>query len=91
MLALFIENRLATANESGFKPGDSCINYFIAIAHKLYQSFGEGYKVWGVFLDISKVCANVWHESLTFRHESLTLKFKQNGISGKLSGRLSET
>ena len=84
MLALFIENRLATANESGFKPGDSCINYFIAIAHKLYQSFGEGYKVWGVFLDISKVCANVWHESLT-------LKFKQNGISGKLSGRLSET
>ena len=54
MFLFFIENKLIAANQSGFKPGDSCINQLIAITHEIYQSFDAGYKVRGVFLDISK-------------------------------------
>ena len=73
----FIENKLIAANQSGFKPGDSCINQLIAITHEICQSFDAGYEVRGVFLDISKAFDNVWHDGLIF-------KLKQNGISGKL-------
>ena len=54
MFPFFIENKLIAANQSGFKPGDSCINQLIAITHEMYQSFHAGYEVQGVFLDISK-------------------------------------
>ena len=77
MFPFFSENKLIDANQSGFKPGDSCINQLIAITHKIYQSFDAGYEVRGVFLDISKAFDKVWHEGLIF-------KLKQNGISGKL-------
>ena len=77
MFPFFIENKLIAANQSGFKPGDSCINQLIAITHEIYQSFDAGYEVRGVFLDISKAFDKVWHEGLIF-------KLKQNGISGKL-------
>ena len=36
MFPFFIENKLITANQSGFKPGDSCINHLIAITHEIY-------------------------------------------------------
>ena len=55
----------------------SCINQLLAITHKMCKSFDDGFKVRGVFLDISKVFDEVWHESLIF-------KFRQNGISGNL-------
>ena len=77
MFPFFMENKLIAANQSGFKPGDSCINQHIAITHEIYQSFDAGYEVRGVFLDISKGFDKVWHEGLIF-------KLKQNGISGKL-------
>ena len=77
MFPIFIENKLIAANQSGFKPGDSCINQLIAITHEIHQSFDTGYEVRGVFLDISKAFDKVWHTGLIF-------KLKQNGISGKL-------
>ena len=55
----------------------SCINQLLAVTHKMCKSFDDGFKVRGVFLDISKVFDKVWHESLIF-------KFRQNGISGNL-------
>ena len=51
----FIENDLISQNQSGFKPGVSCINQLISITHEIYQSFDDGFKVRGVFLDMSKV------------------------------------
>ena len=46
----FIENDLITQSQSGFKPGDSCINHLISITHEIYQSFDDGHKVRGAFL-----------------------------------------
>ena len=77
MFPFFIENKLIAANQSGFKPGDSCNNQPISITNEIHQYFDAGYKVRGVFLDISKAFDKVWYEGLIF-------KLKQNGISGKL-------
>ena len=38
MFKLFIENKLISLNQSGFKPGDSCINPRLAITHEIYKS-----------------------------------------------------
>ena len=82
MFGFFIENDLISQHQSGFKPGDSCINQLLSITHEIYQSFDEGFDVRSVFLDISKAFDKVWHDSLIF-------KPKQNGISGNLLNLLS--
>ena len=68
----FLENNLISPNQSGVKPGDSCINQLLYITHEIYNSFDEGLKV---FLDISKAFDKVWYKGLLF-------KLSQNGISG---------
>ena len=77
MFKFFIENDLISPNQSGFKPGDSCINHLLSITHDIYKSFDSGYEVRGVFLDISKAFDKVWHDGII-------LKLEQNGMSGKL-------
>ena len=54
MFGFFIENDPISQYQSGFKPGDSCINQLLSITHEIYQSFDEGFGVRSVFLDISK-------------------------------------
>ena len=73
----FTENSLISPNQSGFKPGDSCINQLLSITHEIYKSSDDGLEVRGIFLDISKVFDKVWNQGLLH-------KLKQNGISGKL-------
>ena len=77
MFEYFIENDLISHNQSGFKPGDSCINQLLSITHEIYKSFDEDCETRGVFLDISKAFDKVWHKGLLH-------KLKENGISGKL-------
>ena len=71
MFEFFTENELISHNQSGFKPGDSCINQLLFITHDIYQSLDDRLETKGVFLDISKAFDKVWHEGLL-------LKLKQN-------------
>ena len=73
MFGFFLDKGLISANQSGFKPGDSCINQLLSITHNIYKSFDDGYEVRGVFLDISKAFDKVWHDGLIF-------KLQENGI-----------
>ena len=40
--------------DSEAKPGDPYFNQFLSITHEIYKSFGDGFDVRSVFLDISK-------------------------------------
>ena len=71
MFSFFIEN------ESGFKPGYSCINQLLSITHAIYKSSDDGWEVRGAFLDVSKTFDKVWYQVVI-------LKLNQNGISGNL-------
>ena len=73
MFEFFTENKVISHNQSGFKPGDSCIGQLLCITHDIYQSLDDGLETRGIFLDISKVFDKVWNEGLPF-------KLKQNGI-----------
>ena len=77
MFEFFTENELISHNQSGFKPGDSCINQLLCITHDIYQSLDDGLETRGVLLDISKAFDKVWHEGLLF-------ELKQISISGNL-------
>ena len=63
----FIENELISSSQSGFRPGDSCINQLLSITHDIYRSFDNGFEVRGVYLDISKAFDKVWHKDLTYK------------------------
>ena len=58
---------MISPNQSGFRPGDSCVNQLIAITHEIYKSFDDGLEVRGVFLDISNAFDNVWHDGLLLK------------------------
>ena len=77
MFSFFIKNDLISQNQSGFKPGDSCINQLLSITHEIYKSFDDGWQVRGVFSTYQKLLTKVWREGLL-------LKLKLNGISENL-------
>ena len=56
-------NNLLNSNQSGFRPGDSCVNQLISITHDIYKAFdaNPSLEVRGVFLHLSKTFNNVWH------------------------------
>ena len=73
----FLDNNLIPFNQSGFKPGHSCLNQLVAITHDIFKGFNDGSEIRGVFLDISKAFDKVWHEGLIY-------KLCRNGICGTL-------
>ena len=77
MKCLFFNDNLISPKQSGFKPGDSCINRLISITHEIYEALDARLEIRSVFLDISKAFDKVWHEGVLF-------KVPQNGISGNL-------
>ena len=83
MFSFFLAKNLLAPNQSGFKPGDSCMNQLLSITHEIYSSFDGGFEARSVFLDISKAFDKVWHEGIIF-------KLQQNGISDDLLNILSD-
>ena len=73
MFMFFNENNLISPKQSGFKPGDSCLNQLISITHEMYESLHEGLDVRSAFLEISKSLDKVWDEGVL-------LKLSQNVI-----------
>ena len=47
MFGFFLDKGLISANQSGFKPGDFCINQLLSIIYNIYKSFDDGYEVRG--------------------------------------------
>ena len=79
---VLLENNLISPNQSGFKPGDSCIKQLLSITHEIYNSFDEALEVRSVFLDTSKASDKVWHKGVLF-------KLSQNAKFGNLLDLLS--
>ena len=73
----FTDNKLISLNQSKLRPGDSCVDQLLAIAHEIYKSFDDSLEVRGVLLDISKAFDKVLHDGLF-------LKLSLNGISGNV-------
>ena len=71
---MFPEHKLICNFKSGFKPGQSRINYLLSISQNIYQFFSFDFETREVFLDISKGFDKFWHESAIY-------KLKGNGIS----------
>ena len=57
MFEFFIKINLISKNQSGFRPGDSCINQILSITHQIYQSLDYNFEARAVFLDIFKAFA----------------------------------
>ena len=53
MFTYFVENNLIFENQSGFNPGDSCVNQLLAITYEILSTIDNNYEVRGIFLDIS--------------------------------------
>ena len=68
MCKFFNENNLISPKQSGFKPGNSCINQLISFTHEIYEALDATLEVSSVFLDISKAFDKLWHEGVLFKN-----------------------
>ena len=67
MFEVFLENTLTSANQSGFKTGDLCIDQLLSIIHEIYISFDDGYEIRTAFLYISKAFDKLWYLGLFYK------------------------
>ena len=77
ILKYFLDTNLISPKQSGFRPGDSCVNQFLSITYDIFTSFDNVLELRRVFLDIFKAFDKVWRGGLIY-------EFKQSGIKDKL-------
>jgi hypothetical protein len=73
----FLDNKLLTWRNSGYKKMDSTMNQLIHISHDIYTAFEKGQDVCLVSLDATSAFDRVWHSGLIH-------KLRQKGIMGPL-------
>ena len=83
MLNFVLENDLISPKQSGFRPGDSCINQLLSTNHEVLSAIDIGLEVRGLFLDILKAFDKVWHAGRIY-------KLRQNGICRDLINILND-
>ena len=72
------KKKLFTDCQSGFMSGDSCVSQLLSNTHEIYKSFdcNPPADIRGVFLDILKAFAKVWHDCLIFKLQSYDIDGK---------------
>ena len=50
LFTFFTDYNLISPNQSGFRPGDSCVNQLLAITHEICKPFDDGLEVRRAFL-----------------------------------------
>ena len=45
LFKFFSKNNLLSSNQSGFKPGDSCISKLISVAHEILNAFDSSWDI----------------------------------------------
>ena len=58
------DNNLLNGNQSGFRPGDSCVHQLLSITHEIYEEFdaNPSLEARGVLPDLSNTFDRVWHK-----------------------------
>ena len=64
ILKNFLDNNLVSPKQSGFIPGESCVNQLLSIIHGIFTSFDNYLEVRGVLLDIYKAFDKGGHDGL---------------------------
>ena len=82
-LSFFLENDLIFPKQSGYRPGDSCINQLLSINHEILSAIEIDLEVREFFLDVSKAFDKVWHAGLIY-------KLRQNDICRDLINILND-
>ena len=62
-----------TAQQSGIRSSESCVNQLLSIVHNLYKPF-DAYptlQTLGIFLDMPKVFVKVWRQEIIFKTKSV--------------------
>ena len=84
-------NNLLNSNQSGFGPGDSCVNQLSSITYDIYKAFdaNPSLEVRGIFLDLSKAFDKIWHDRLLYKLRRMVICGEYLGlIDSFLSDRL---
>ena len=58
MFYFILDKALISANQSDFKPEDSCINHLFSKTYNIYKSFDDDYEARGVSLTFQKLSIN---------------------------------
>ena len=76
------DNNLLNSNQSGFRPGDSCVHQLLSITHEIYKAFdaNPSLDVRGVFLDLSRAFDRVWHDVLMYKLKTLGICGNHYGL-----------
>ena len=75
------DNNLLTSNQSGFRPGDSCVHQPLSITREIFKAFDAN-----PLLDVRGIFLDLWKAFDRARHDGLMYKLKSLGIRGNYYG-----